>query len=134
MSGSERLEMATVAIGVGDYVQWTSNGQDQFSSPQRISWVSEDGTHARVFGSMTGIPTSELAMADLSKAMPWSKPRSADRAEAGLDSDLNVLLRGNRLEISAGVDREGLLKLKAILSKYEEILALTDPPKQNEAN
>jgi len=137
ISAGEQLEMATdppgVAIGVGDYVQWTSNGQDQFPSPQRVAWVSEDGTHARVFGSMTGIPTSELAMANPSKPTQWSKPRSADRTEAGLDSDLNVLLRGNRLEISADVDREGLQKLKAILSKYEEILALIDPPKQGEA-
>lgn len=40
--------------------------------------------------------------------------------------ELNVLLRGNRLEIVADVDLAGLLRLKAILGKYEEILALIE--------
>jgi hypothetical protein len=44
-----------------------------------------------------------------------------------MDGELNVLLRGNRLEISADVDRAGLQRLKEILGKYEEILALLDP-------
>jgi hypothetical protein len=32
-----------------------------------------------------------------------------------MDGELNVLLRGNRLEISADVDRAGLQRLKEIL-------------------
>ena len=41
--------------------------------------------------------------------------------------ELNVLLRGNRLEIVVDVDLAGLAKLKMILAKYEEILELLDP-------
>jgi hypothetical protein len=38
-----------------------------------------------------------------------------------------VLLRGNRLETTADVDRAGLKPLKEVLNKYEEILALLEP-------
>lgn len=114
-------------VRIGDDVQWTSNGQDQFEKPRRVNWLSEDGRHARVFGSMTGIPTSELTVVDAPKLTPQGGPRSASSAYAGQDGDLSVLLRGNRLEISADVDRAGLQRLKEILGKYEEILQLIDP-------
>ena len=38
--------------------------------------------------------------------------------------DISVLLKGNRLQIQANVDAEGIVRLKQILSKYEQILAL----------
>ena len=37
---------------------------------------------------------------------------------------IDVLLRGNRLQITADVDAAGLGKLKDVLTKYEEILKL----------
>lgn len=115
-------------VKVGDYVQWTSDGQDQFDRPKRINWVSEDGGHARVFGSMTGIPIDELTVTDPPKVPPSVRGLSGSDAYAGGDGDLNVLLHGNRLEITADVDRAGLKRLKEILSKYEEILNIIDPP------
>jgi hypothetical protein len=116
-------------VRVGDHVQWISGGQDQFSSPKRVNWISEDGTHARVFGSMTGIPTSELTVVDSpSPPAAGQAKKTASSGYAGQDGELNVLLRGNRLEITADVDRAGLARLKEILGKYEEILELIDPP------
>jgi hypothetical protein len=47
-------------IKIGDYVQWTNGGQDQFQTPLRVVWLSEDGAYARVDGSSTGIPTHQL--------------------------------------------------------------------------
>jgi hypothetical protein len=107
-------------VKVGDYVQWTSNGQEQFPTPKRVNAVSDDGSFAQVFGSMTGIRTSELTVVDAPKAPPPS-PSVAP------EGDLNVLLRGNRLEITADVDRAGLKRLKEVLAKYEEILELLEP-------
>lgn len=60
-----------------------------------------------------------------SKPLPPAVPPKSSVPVGG--GDLNVLLRGNRLEISADVDLAGLQKLKQILTKYEEILALIGP-------
>jgi hypothetical protein len=114
-------------VKVGDYVQWTNGGLDQFPTPRPINWVSDDGSHVRVLGSMTGIPTSELTLTDPPKPTP---SKSAPSAYSGDDGELSVLLRGKRLEIMADVDRAGLQRLKDILTKYEEILDLIDPPSQ----
>lgn len=118
------LPPSPATVEVGDYVQWCNNGQDQFSLPRKVTWVSEDGSHARVFSSMTGVPTSELTVTDPPKPPLPGQSRSASGADAGIDGELSVLLRGNRLEIAADVDRAGLTRLKEILTKYEEILDL----------
>lgn len=51
-------------------------------------------------------------------------PPVASSAYAGADGDLSVLLKGRRLQINANVDLVGLARLKEVLGKYEEILAL----------
>jgi hypothetical protein len=67
-SGYERLHGETGASAsrptpkVGDFVQWTSGGADQFKSPQRVVWVSDDGSYVRVEGSMTGLPAGETTV------------------------------------------------------------------------
>ena len=38
--------------------------------------------------------------------------------------DINILMSGQRLEITANVDLEGVAKLKEALGKYEELLKL----------
>jgi hypothetical protein len=132
---------AKMAAKIGDYVQWTSNGVDQFKLPLKVVWVSDDGSHLRVFGgSMTGIPMAEVSVVDAPKVPPTgvvagtgiAAGKSTARAYADVvDGELNVLLRGKRLEITADVDREGLVRLKEILGKYEEILKLIDPPQSS---
>ncbi len=39
-------------------------------------------------------------------------------------SDINVVQKGNQLQITATVDAAGIEKLKAVLDKYGEILKL----------
>ncbi|MGH7046398.1 MAG: hypothetical protein ACREE2_08405 [Stellaceae bacterium] len=115
------------AVKVGDYVQWTSNGQDQFPAPRRVNAVSDDGSHAQVFGSMTGIPINELTVVDTPEVSPPGQSvRPSAGSNVGSDGELSVLLRGNRLEITADVDRAGIRRLKDILGKYEEILAMLE--------
>jgi hypothetical protein len=48
---------------IGDWVRWESGGAIRFER-RRMVWLSEDGTHARVEGSQTGLPVSELTVVD----------------------------------------------------------------------
>lgn len=120
------------SVKVGDYVQWTSAGVDQFPQPKKVVAFLGDG-YAQVFGHSAGLPVSELTVVDAPALAPVTvkaTPRTGSSAYAGRDGDLNVLLRGNRLEITADVDRAGIARLKEILGKYEEILDLIEAPPQ----
>ena len=46
-------------------------------------------------------------------------------------NDINVLLTGKRLQITADVDAAGIKRLKQMLTKYEEILKLLSQPIEN---
>ena len=52
-------------IKIGDNVQWTSQGVNQFTEPKVIKGFSDDGNYAFVEGSNTGIPVSELNKAEV---------------------------------------------------------------------
>lgn len=52
-------------IRVGDYVQWTSQGADQFDKPQRINSLSDDGKFAFVDATSTGMPIDQLTKCDV---------------------------------------------------------------------
>ena len=114
-------------VSEGQYVQWTSGGVDQFRIPRRVTWISEDGTHLRVHGSNTGIPVSEVAVVERPATPPATVRQSPETGEAekGID-DVSVLLTGDRLEIIASVDAEGLDRLIKILEKHKEILQLLE--------
>ncbi len=51
-------------VQVGSFVQWTSQGTDQFQSPRRVLGISDDGEWAFVEGSNTGVPMAELTVRD----------------------------------------------------------------------
>lgn len=51
----------TVALKIGDYVQWESQGVVQFES-RRITGFSPDEQYALVEGSNTGLPVKELTV------------------------------------------------------------------------
>ncbi len=48
----------------GQYVQWTSHGQDQLNKPKRVTKVSNDGQFVFVEGNNTGIPIAETQAVD----------------------------------------------------------------------
>jgi hypothetical protein len=104
-------------VKVGDYIQWVSNGLNQFEIPQKVVWVSAKDGFLRTQGQKTGIPMAEATVVE----QPEQRP---DR-RASTPEDLSVLMTGGRLQITADVDLEGLERLKEILEKYEEILELT---------
>jgi hypothetical protein len=91
---------------VDDFVQWTSNGVEQFTTPLRVRQISEDGEWALLEGSDTGVPMSELAVIDPPKEETGSnKSRSENpftgksREADGLPPITFPLPNGNSLEL-----------------------------------
>lgn len=115
------------AIKVGDYVQWTLNGVDQFKPPRKVTSIS--GRHAFVHGHPTGISMTELTVASPPAPPPLAmepKPLNASPQADKIpdENQVSVLLVGKRLQITADVDEGGLEKLEQMLAKYKEILKL----------
>lgn len=120
-------------INVGDYIQWTSGGQDQFNPARRVTSISDDRQYIQVEGSNTGIPVTEVSKSTppINNAVnnttaPPQTHNVITETSTGFDdleeNDIKVLLDGGRLRVSAYVDKKGLRRLKKMLGKYEEIL------------
>lgn len=109
-------------VAVGDYVQWTVQGADQFKPPRKVTKI--DGRHAWVHGSSTGLPMDQLTVTAPPAPIPASAVKSGNEAGANQAPDMSVLLVDKRLQITADVDAEGLKKLQEVLTKYGEILSL----------
>ena len=69
-------------VKVGDKVQWTSQGTDQFTEPRKIKSISEDGQYAFVEGSDTGIPVKELSVTEFT-------PKEVKVTEKAIEKDDN---------------------------------------------
>jgi ribA/ribD-fused uncharacterized protein len=54
-------------IKVGDPIQWTINGVDQFPEPKFVTQVSDCGGWCFVDGSSTGLPIDQLAIVNKEK-------------------------------------------------------------------
>ncbi len=110
---------------VGDYVKWTSGGVDQFDS-RKVEWVSEEGSHLRVFGSPTGIPTIEVEIVDPPAPHQATHTLAIDGSsqESASPAEITVYQVGGRLQITANVDIQGIEKLEKMLAKYKEILKM----------
>lgn len=119
-------------VKVGEYVQWTSDGIDQFKPVRKV--IKVDDGHVWVFGSNTGIPVEQVKVAPAPTPTPVMKanksividPTAPDNDPPEDAHQIDVLLRGGRLQITADVDAAGLAKLKDVLAKYEEILKLLE--------
>jgi hypothetical protein len=61
----EKKQTSPTEVKIGDSVQWTSQGTDQFAEPRKIKSISEDGKYAFVEGSDTGIPIDELSVTEI---------------------------------------------------------------------
>ena len=58
-----------------------------------------------------------------------AEPSERDDGPGDDVPQIDVLLRGNRLQITADVDAAGLQTLKEMIGRYEEILKLLAPKK-----
>lgn len=123
-NGDEEDVLPPPKVKLGDYVQWTSGGVDQFRAPRKIIGFL-DGEHVQVFGSNTGVPVSELTVVPPpTPNQLMALPARVEAASAGIvgENEYSVLQRGNRLQITADVDLEGLAMLKEMIGDYESIL------------
>jgi hypothetical protein len=116
-----------LALEVGDYVQWTSDGVDQFKPARKVRQIRD--RHAWVDGSQTGIPISEVTVTEPPAPIPIAKlttpAKSGPSYKEGDGNEISVLVTPQgRLQISANVDVKSLGKLKQMLEQYEQILKL----------
>jgi hypothetical protein len=81
-----------------------------------------------------GIPPVPLPLKAINLCAFRSERRAARRLyQAAPTSPLRVIMNGNRLDIQASVDLEGLKKLQEMLSKYQGILEMMEPTTNDQA-
>jgi hypothetical protein len=112
---------------VGEYVQWTSDGVDQFKPARKVTQIQD--RYVWVDGSQTGIPTSEVTVVEPPALIPvatlTTPAKSGPSDKEGDGNEISVLVTPQgRLQISADLDVKGLGKLKQMLEQYEQILKL----------
>lgn len=147
--GDEKEDRLPVKIG--DYVQWTNAGQDQFSPLRRVRWVSDDGAWAAVDGSGTGMPVAELTVGEkpmdanrqqppIPPAPPPADQRFQPAREAALqqpereEEEWGVqplrfpLSRGNVIEIrlKAPVTPKEFARIKKLIELSEDSFLISD--------
>ena len=112
---------------VGQYVQWTSDGVDQFKPARKVTQIQD--RYVWVDGSQTGIPTSEVTVVEPPALIPvatlTTPAKSGPSDKEGDRNEISVLVTPQgRLQISADLDVKSLGKLKQMLEQYEQILKL----------
>jgi hypothetical protein len=112
---------------VGEYVQWTSDGVDQFKPARKVTQIQD--RYVWVDGSQTGIPLSEVTVVEPPAPIPvatlTTPAKSGPSDKEGDGNEISVLVTPQgRLQISADLDVKGLGKLKQMLERYEQILKL----------
>lgn len=98
-------------IGVGDYVQWESNGELKFEKPRKVIGFYEDGW-AKVEGTDSGIPVAQLTK---EKPPEESEPGKiveavgTTRPRPGMNTYVCTLDNGNaRIEWPKSITQEDL--------------------------
>jgi hypothetical protein len=112
---------------VGEYVQWTSDGVDQFKPARKVTQIQD--RYVWVDGSQTGVPLSEVTVVEPPAPIPvatlTTPAKSGPSDKEGDGNEISVLVTPQgRLQISADLDVKGLGKLKQMLERYEQILKL----------
>ena len=112
---------------VGDYVQWTSDGVDQFKPARKVRQISGSPRLGR--WRQTGMPISEVTVVEPPASIRSQSLRppakSGPSNNEGDGNEISVLVTPQgRLQISADLDVKGLGKLKQMLEEYEQILKL----------
>lgn len=118
---------------VGDLVQWTSGGVDQFGAPLRVEQVSDEGDWLWVEGSATGIPMDQVEVVERGAQAPSGAltppPRPVQPGVPAQAGEREVL-RGPlsrevsyRLMVSGDLGPKELGKLIKLLQAQRAILA-----------
>jgi len=113
-------------IKIGDEVQWTSQGTDQFAEPRKIKSISEDGKYAFVEGSDTGIPVSELSVTEVKPTEVKSVEQLRAEEQAELDSKIP---NAEQYRVDGKVDRakltneEDIQAFDEVYNKYDKLIS-----------
>jgi hypothetical protein len=109
----------TKPLAVGDEVQWTSQGVQQFAN-KKITGISPDGNFAFVEGSNTGLPISEL-----SSVKPSAPTISKSEARLQAIKDLGIDEANlTRVPLGHGTEFEGMEKSDIIAKMTERKAAI----------
>jgi hypothetical protein len=121
-------------VKIGDEVQWTSQGTDQFAEPRKIKSISEDGKYAFVEGSDTGIPVAELSATKVKPTEAKNVEQLRAEEQAELDSKIP---NAEQYRVEGKVDKSKLTNeedIKAfdeVYNKYDKLISpLLEKPKE----
>ena len=99
--GSDDGESDGEGPKVGDFVQWTSQGEVQFESPRKVLGLSDDGQFAFVEGTETGLPVEQLTVESVQHQSatnppvnPFSTPGQQRKPPAGVKRSVFPLDEG----------------------------------------
>jgi hypothetical protein len=120
------------AVKVGDFVQWASQGADQWREPKRVAGFSPDGEYAFIDGEQSAVPVEQLTVetpkaggpAPVPKMDPKTPPLNPHYTPPKNEGAWGVapitfpLPRGNLIEIR--------LKKKVTPKEFEKIKQLLD--------
>jgi hypothetical protein len=119
-------EVAPSEVKIGDSVQWTSQGTDQFAEPRKIKSISEDGKYAFVEGSDTGIPVAELSVTAVKPTEVKNVEQLRAEEQAELDSKIP---NAEQYRVDGKVDRtkltneEDIKAFDEVYSKYDKLIS-----------
>ena len=116
-------------IAVGDLVQREVSGVLTFPAPRKVASVFQDSAHGwmvSVEGYNGAFPMSEImaAATPIPKVSAQNPPTPTPEGEAQPKDPIETFLANGRLQINANVGLEGIIRLKQMLDKYEELLKL----------
>src|SRR5262245_7519375 len=80
-------------LAIGDYVQWESNGELKFDKPRKVTGFY-DKSHAKVDGTLTGIPIAELTKVDPEEESEHQERESQEKRRSlkrGMNQDIYTL-------------------------------------------
>lgn len=109
-------------VKVGDFVQWTSQDQQRFAEPRRVSGLSEDGEWAFVEGTETGLPAKELEVAEApvdAVTAPRNPHYKAADTDDAIYGDAWSSKNGIRLRFPFGIGNELVIIMRKQVSKKE---------------
>lgn len=81
---------------VGQYVQWTSGGVDQFSRPREVTGISKDGSTVFIEGATTGIPISETKVVGEAESLAAAEDRKIEELKLRAKQEVQKWQRRTR--------------------------------------
>jgi hypothetical protein len=113
-------ETPEVEVKVGDWVQWVSQGVEQFRQLKKVTGFSDDGTYAFLEGEKTGVPLKELEVGE-APVDPLPARRKVAEGNKTMRQDVFSLDNGGEVTISwpAALTQEMVTDIKDWLKIVE---------------